>query len=101
MVYDGKRGKVLLFGGEKPGDIFGDTWEWDGEAWSQVADIGPSPRFSHAMAFDPSRERVSLFGGFSASGRCSDTWEWDGAEWTQVGTSVWLRAKDMPWSSIA
>ena len=29
----------------------GDTWEWDGRFWIQVADSGPAPRGRHAMAY--------------------------------------------------
>ena len=38
MVLDRSRKKVVLFGGYIPtpgGEIFGDTWEWDGEAWQR------------------------------------------------------------------
>lgn len=54
MVYDSARKVVVLFGGDttdvssqpQPSGeprFFGDTWVWDGEAWLQVADIGPRP----------------------------------------------------------
>ncbi len=36
MVLNRSRNKVVLFGGYIPtpgGEIFGDTWEWDGEVW--------------------------------------------------------------------
>ena len=78
----GTRGRVVVFGGRNAAGLLGDTWEWDGESWTQVADSGPSKRFGHAMAFDRNRQRVVLFGGDS-SGRLSDTWEWDGNEWVQ------------------
>ncbi len=38
MVLDRSRNKVVLFGGYIPtpgGEIFGDTWEWDGEVWAR------------------------------------------------------------------
>jgi hypothetical protein len=32
----------VLFGGiDDNGDLIGDTWEWDGANWTQVADAGP------------------------------------------------------------
>ena len=44
MAYDEARQRVVLFGGiGKPGETLGDTWEWDGQAWSQRADAGPAP----------------------------------------------------------
>jgi hypothetical protein len=65
--------------------MLADTWEWDGEAWTQVEDIGPSARSRHALAYDAVRSRVVLFGGVNAAGGLlDDTWEWDGDEWTQV-----------------
>jgi N-acetylneuraminic acid mutarotase len=74
----------VLFGGFS--NIFlNDTWEWDGEAWTRVADTGPTPRGAHAITFDSVRQRVVLFGGLSADiDPLNDTWEWDGAVWTHV-----------------
>jgi hypothetical protein len=85
-VYDTSRKRVLLFGGElaASASAFNDTWEWDGEYWTQLADIGPSPRLLHALAYDTDRNRVVLFGGAFGSALFADTWEWDGQEWTQV-----------------
>jgi hypothetical protein len=55
---------VVLFGGEGSGYVFrNDTWAWDGQAWTQMADTGPNPRRLHAMAFDSTRQRTVLFGG--------------------------------------
>lgn len=85
MVYDSVREVVVLFGGLNGGNSrdsveFGDTWEWDGTAWKQVADTGPSPRMGHAMVYDSIRGVTVLFG----RGGSTDTWEWDGVAWTQV-----------------
>ena len=30
MVYDSRRNRVVLFGGNDGGNMLGDTWEWDG-----------------------------------------------------------------------
>ena len=55
----------------------GDTWEWDGTAWTQRSPASaPSPQQGHAMAYDAARGRVVLFGGHD-SFRRGDTWEWD------------------------
>jgi hypothetical protein len=79
---------VLLFAGtDLVGTYFGDTWEWDGDNWTQIEDIGPSARAFHATAHDSARGRVVLFGGIGPAGRLADTWEWDGQAWTQVGDS--------------
>jgi hypothetical protein len=67
-----------------PAGKLADTWEWDGQAWTQVEDTGPSDRTRPALAYDSTRSRVVLFGGEGAGGPLGDTWEWDGDEWTQV-----------------
>jgi hypothetical protein len=63
------------------------TWEWDGEVWTQIEDeIGPDPRFRHAMVYDDVRKRVVLFGGHNNSPVIDyhDTWERNGAKWERV-----------------
>ena len=35
MTFDGARGRTVVFGGSNDsGDLVGDTWEWDGTAWT-------------------------------------------------------------------
>jgi hypothetical protein len=89
MTYDKLRQRVVVFGGNVSTDGAapagnGDTWEWDGQAWAQVADSGPGARFGTALAYDSVRQLVVLFGGANATASFSDTWEWDGTNWTQV-----------------
>jgi hypothetical protein len=36
MIYDNKRKKTILFGGNNRKIVFNDTWEWDGVKWSEV-----------------------------------------------------------------
>ena len=94
MSYDSNRRVTLLFGGTSvganaAGANANDTWQWDGEEWTQLADSGPSARFSHAMAFGPGRKSTVLFGGNSSVGPggnlsfLQDTWEFGGEDWTQ------------------
>jgi hypothetical protein len=85
MAYDTARGRTVLFGGNSVQTLFGDTWQWDGEDWTQVGDSGPSARVGHAIAFDSERSVLVLFGGRSSGDALSsDTWQWDGEGWTQV-----------------
>jgi hypothetical protein len=90
MAYDDSRQRLVLFGGGVVIDwslkAQGDTWEWNGTEWTQVADIGPSPRAGHAMTYDTVCQRVVLFGGSHTTGaaRPLDTWEWNGTEWMQI-----------------
>lgn len=76
MVFRGDG--VLLFGGlssvqAAPAPrVFGSTWEWDGKHWTQRQDIGPSPRWLHAVAYDSDRQRTVLFGGLSSFAPAGD-----------------------------
>ena len=92
MAYDSIRGVTVLFGGADPdGNLFGDTWEWDGENWTQMEDVGPSSRLEFAMAFDAERKQTLLFGGGpnqpNPEFQFADTWGWDGQAWTQLADS--------------
>jgi hypothetical protein len=87
MAYDAYRQRIVLFGGDvgNGGTVLGDTWEFDGTNWLQVATAGPEPRFSHSMAYDPLRRRVVLFGGVPSlyGPAFGDTWEWNGVAWSK------------------
>jgi len=89
MAYDSARGVTVMFGGAgAAGQPLGDTWEWDGQTWTQRAMTGPSARFGNAMAYDSDRAVSVIFGGGTTFTSGSDqTWEWDGAPatgtWTQ------------------
>lgn len=87
-AYDRRRRRVVLFGGtalapDGARRRFGDTWEFDGRAWTRVATTGPAARSGAAMAYDERRGRVVLFGG-SGPPPSGETWEWDGARWERV-----------------
>jgi galactose oxidase-like protein len=93
MVYDARRGRIILFGGNDGTGILGDTWEYEGTAaaWTKLRTNGSPPaRVAHQMVYDTARGRTILFGGHSATGDLGDTWEYDGvtATWTQIGTST-------------
>jgi len=88
MAYDAARSSVVLFGGMlRPGGpattIHGDTWLWDGAAWTQLTPAAsPTPRSAYAMAYDAERARVILFGGSDFVSDKNQTYAWDGATWT-------------------
>lgn len=101
MVYDSKREVVVLFGGVSNSDFLNDTWEYDGNGWSQVETaVSPPARVSHEMAYDPERGVTILFGGEVRTGfdgtqylertLYGDLWEYDGEEWRQI------QAAEMP-----
>src|SRR5262249_55126713 len=82
MAYDLARGCTVLFGGQNPNGILGDTWEWNGSIWTQRVP-SPPPRDNAASVYDPIRARTLLFGGAdgSSGAALADTWEWDGTHW--------------------
>lgn len=94
MVFDTIRKVVVLFGGNPHPQFdftgaLGDTWEWDGNEWTEVANTGPLNRVGHAMAFDEINNVTLLFGGFDGAERIfNDTWSWDGAGWVQLEDSA-------------
>lgn len=76
---------VLLYGGvdETGPTVLGDTWLWNGAAWTQVPVSAPTPgpRWDHAMASVPGA--VVLFGGNDPSSKAlGDTWLWNGTAWS-------------------
>ncbi|WP_248344054.1 Kelch repeat-containing protein [Anaeromyxobacter paludicola] len=80
-------GSVLLFGGlDGAGAPLGDTWSWDGAAWTELALAGAPPaRFDASLALDVMRQAVVLFGGTGAAGALGDTWSYDLAGgWSEV-----------------
>jgi len=90
MTFDPDRGRIVMFGGHPPGVVtsaLGDTWEYTGTAWIQVATTGPSGRYNVGIAYDSVRKKTVLFGGELNLAPYADTWEWDGATWTRTSTS--------------
>ncbi len=90
MAYDPVHGKTVLFGGfGNGGPLLGDTWLWDGTAWTQATPNAmslPPARGNSAMALDP-LGHIVLFGGTDSSGHLlGDTWWWDGSNWN-AGTN--------------
>ena len=82
-------GSLLIFGGEDTDfEPLGDTWRYDGTAWTQLQPAhSPSPRRGAvAAAFDGT---IVLFGGDTLPPSYGDwlsvdeTWVWDGTDWTE------------------
>jgi hypothetical protein len=86
IAYDSKRKVLVLYGGLTAEQDFKDTWEWNGESWTQFSVEGPGPREAAGMAYDSKRGRVVLFGGAQSGKTVNDTWEWDGILWTKVAS---------------
>jgi hypothetical protein len=99
MVTDSGRGKVLLFGGERPYYAYtyptpgGQTgvdprsnavWEWDGAttSWTNRTpsplSVVPAGRFSPPLSFDQDRQKMVLMADDSDDGTSNGSfWEWD------------------------
>jgi hypothetical protein len=90
MAFDAQRGRTVVFGGmgaAPPGQrpaMLGDTWEYDGAAWTQRHVAGPSPRSGAGAAFDSRRGIVVIFGGVGDDGFLGDTWSWNGTAWRKL-----------------
>jgi hypothetical protein len=93
LSYDSVRETSVLFGGQDAGGTqLGDTWLYDGTAWTRQIDamdlhgapIAPTPRSGMAMAFHEARGRTILFGGDAANGAMADTWELDANGWSAI-----------------
>jgi len=70
-------------------NAYGDTWEWNGTAWSERPVDSPGPRDHHAMAFDEARGVMVMFGGQNAARTFpNDTWTYDGTAWTRVDSTT-------------
>jgi hypothetical protein len=85
-VFDVRRGRLVSFGGSNSSlGILGDTWEWNGAAWTERSDTSIGRRDHHALAYDEARGKTVLFGGNAGPGPWpSDTWEWNGDAWTRA-----------------
>jgi Galactose oxidase, central domain len=88
-VWDAKRGRFLIFGGQTDGTPFlGDLWALDANGWTEItSEPKPSPRNFYAMvAMDSAL--MALFGGNTADdpGPMNDLWFLDTANdtWTQM-----------------
>ena len=87
-TWDDRLEGVVMFGGgtgmEAP---FGaDTWLWR-DAWAETpAEVGPSPRNGHALAYDTARGVLVLAGGIDRPGgtQVLDVWELDADGWSEV-----------------
>jgi hypothetical protein len=76
LVYDDRHQQVVLFGGFKDKDIFGDTWVYNGQGWQQlVTTVQPPSRNGHNLFYDQTRGTVLLFSGLNGSTFYNDMWE--------------------------
>ncbi len=85
-AYDKQGMRVVVFGGYGNDGFLGDTWAWNGFAFTRIAaqGPGPSPRYYHTMQWDESRRGVLLVGGRNNSTVYGDQWLLAGDRWERV-----------------
>jgi hypothetical protein len=98
-------GKVLLFGGcESCGGsygLMGDTWEWDGQSWTELQPA-QSPPARFAAVAGTVAGKIVLFGGESSGASTfDDTWEWDGTSWSMASPSASPSARAFASAAVA
>lgn len=101
MVYDSDRKRCVLFGGYGPdGQRRRDTWEWDGNGWTQktpsplTGENNPPISSGMSMVYDDARERVVMFGNSNVD-FSNMTWEWDGITWVNRTPAI-ITARNNP-----
>jgi N-acetylneuraminic acid mutarotase len=101
MAYDSESDKMILFGGELPGEdlkINDETWAYDvaSNTWTEMKPTsGPPPRCAVDLVYDSESDRIILFGGASGATRetasvLNDTWAYD------YNTNTWTEMAKGP-----
>jgi len=89
MCWDAARQRAVLFGGVSgatPALAFGDTWEWNGDTWTEEASFGADACLGASLVFNGAQS--DLYGGIQSLAATpppevfSRTWEWNGKHWT-------------------
>ncbi len=88
LAWNGPSNRTVLFGGVgagTPPPMLGDTWTWDGNAWTQSTALPQPPaRGFPALIWDTWHSRTLLSGGIDNTGHLTDCWSWSSAGWTQL-----------------
>jgi len=91
-VWHPERKSVVLYGGGQAGSTsstLGDLWEWNGQRWTQLANIAPpGVRSDHQIVYDDARECLVVHGGRRHNDWLTDTWEWNKTGWVQRNTAA-------------
>jgi N-acetylneuraminic acid mutarotase len=101
MAYDSESDKMILFGGELPGEdlkINDETWAYDvaSNTWIEMKPTsGPLPRCAIDIVYDSESDRIILFGGATGATRetasiLNDTWAYD------YNTNTWTEMAKGP-----
>lgn len=78
MTYQSQWDRIVLFGGDKTGTTYDDSWTYDYNAnnWTKLETINhPGPRYYSDLVYDDESERIILFGGSDVNGSSlNETW---------------------------
>ncbi len=98
MAFDSGRARTVLVHSEASGSVFFETWEWDGQSWTQAKPIdSPPARSEFSLAFDAVRGATLLFGGSDSNGvYFRDLWRWNGTDWTLIANGGGPSARAAP-----
>jgi hypothetical protein len=79
-AWDPVRRRLVLFGGNIPGQDLSDLWEWDGRVWTQpVAPVTrPGNRRRLSATYAPDVDAVVFYGGVHDNTDLDEMWEWRG-----------------------
>ncbi len=101
MAYDPVDQYVVLFGGDGPSGILGDTWVFQNGQWADLTGSqtsAPAARCVAAMTWDAKDGYVLLFGGYNEDGTYyNDTWSFVHGSWSEITTST---APSPRWRSV-
>jgi hypothetical protein len=84
LVYDQGRQRVVLHGGYAlvGGAGLTDTWEWDGNLWTELSPTTTPPGQGAApFVYVPNQKYDLLFA------QDGSTWAWNGTEWSELATT--------------
>ena len=92
-AYDALRKRVVIFGGQTNNDFWdSQTWEWDGQRWTQGASFPLARRFP-TLVYDQGTRSVVSFGGEEIDAARTtatlrqDLFGYDGTAWTKLANS--------------
>jgi hypothetical protein len=78
-LLDATRNRMLVFGGNRDGDFYSETWAFtlDNDRWTrlEIDDEFPSSRNTALFIHDTLRDRFVIFAGQKRSERRNDLWE--------------------------
>ena len=88
-TYDARRGRMVIFGGQRGGDALGDTWALDLSAgvWEELSSTtGPGGRKFAASVYDAGNDRFLVLGGDTGTAKDGGVWSLnlDDATWEEV-----------------